>query len=308
MVTYLCFYAQSDEDVRPRTTIQVENFGLVALFDTGCSVTLLNWKTFLKIRNKAMRLKPCDSTLRTASGTSMKIRGQVVLRFGFGKHSCLRPTIVVDGLKTGCIVGADTMSSEGIVVDPARRKICIVPLKYKLSVHSTKEILIPARQTRVIKGSMKNFMSVIGRDALFFGQVTNDLDVDSSLHNISSDGILHMSVTNHQDCDVLVARGRFLGTLEPNSGNEQYRVEEIRPDHQPTRGTADAKLEDLDMSNIPGPFQPMYRALLQRFKDVFSLNPDDIGKCKVIQHKIVLKDPTKILSVPPYRIPHNLLM
>ena len=101
-----------------------------------------------------------------------------------------------------------------------------------------------------------------------------------------------------------VTRGRFLGTLEPHRGCEQYRVEEIVPPE--TRKKGMGSIEDVDMANIPDRYQREYKSLLRLFQDVFSLNPDDIGKVSVIRHKIELKDPTKISSVPPYRIPHNL--
>jgi hypothetical protein len=62
----------------------------------------------------------------------------------------------------------------------------------------------------------------------------------------------------------------------------------------------------VDLTKIPPQYREKYFTLLQEFSDVFSVNPEDVGRCSIIKHDIRLKNPNNIINIPPYRVPHNL--
>ena len=45
--------------------------------------------------------------------------------------------------------------------------------------------------------------------------------------------------------------------------------------------------------------------VLNGYRDVVSLEGEKIRSTKLVEHKIRLKDPQKIVNLPPYRIPHK---
>ena len=45
--------------------------------------------------------------------------------------------------------------------------------------------------------------------------------------------------------------------------------------------------------------------VLNDYRDVVSLEGEKIRSTKLVEHKIRLKDPPKIVNLPPYRIPHK---
>ena len=45
--------------------------------------------------------------------------------------------------------------------------------------------------------------------------------------------------------------------------------------------------------------------VLNDYRDVVSLEGEKIRSTKLVEHKIRLQDPKKIVNLPPYRIPHR---
>jgi hypothetical protein len=61
------------------------------------------------------------------------------------------------------------------------------------------------------------------------------------------------------------------------------------------------------VERLPENWKFSFKNLLQRNRDVFSLTPNEVGKCGVIKQDIKLLDPNTVCSTPPYRLPHHLL-
>jgi len=65
-------------------------------------------------------------------------------------------------------------------------------------------------------------------------------------------------------------------------------------------------MHDLDLSKVPVDLHCSYRQIISSYSDVFSIDPNDIGHCTVMNQKIRLIDPNRVSCIPPYRLPHNL--
>lgn len=122
MTVMSCVSSVKKDDDRPHVQIVVGDKTISALVDTGSACTLISDEVFRKLKN-VPQLKTFGAKLSTANGGGLSVKGQAILRMKIGWKDCWRPTIIVEGLRAGCIIGADTMIAEGITVDMKKRTI-----------------------------------------------------------------------------------------------------------------------------------------------------------------------------------------
>jgi hypothetical protein len=303
--------ADDDDEIRPIIDIVVNGHKIRSLVDTGASATLIDWTTFLKIRKndgESIRLQQDDSRLRTASGQPLEVRGMAHLCYQFGKRTVWRPTLVVSGLKTGSIIGADTLRDEGMIVDVKRKKIiCSLEAGRERQITTSKKTTLSAKTEVTIACVAAGFQS--GQEVLVEENLPSSLslclETAAAIHRLDNDDRLHLVLSNISDSEVHVPKGTCLATGLRASRYQQLPIEAAVVS-QDSRKLPNEKTEDVDLSKIPIQWRAKYLALIRRFSDIFSTHPDDIGHCTAIKQQIKLKDPNKVSCVPPYRLPVHL--
>jgi hypothetical protein len=81
---------------------------------------------------------------------------------------------------------------------------------------------------------------------------------------------------------------------------DSLRVDPVKPAKQ------HISENDVPLQHLPDEYRSKYLQLLNQFSDILSLNVNEVGNATVITQRITLKDPNKIASTPPYRLPVHL--
>jgi len=305
MLSYLCM-ATKNED-RPKAKVLVESHPFEALFDTGSTLTLLNWKAFLALKGRGLTLEESKTSLSSATGDLLKVRGELDVLLKIGSHECIRPVVVVEGLQVSCIIGNDTMCSEGIIMDPARHKISIRPPSSKAAVMTASHCTIPPHsEQKVICSFSTNFgpgEALLTANAEAVYAISADLEVLDSVQRTHQNQVFCM-MTNNSSQPIKVGRGVTVASAMSIGAVKQLRLAPHSSTSVPLRPLIAEK--DVDLTNVPGQWKSAFLALVRSYSDIFSLDPDDVGRCPVLPHNIVLKNPEKVACVPPYRLPGHL--
>jgi len=304
MLTYLCV-AKNDD--RPEATVEIEGRKHRALFDTGSTLTLLSWKSFLALRSAGMKLEPSRTNLSSATGDSLRVKGELDVEIKLGKHRCIRPVVVVEGLRVPCIIGNDTLCSEGIVLDPARKRITLDPPKLTAAVMVKANCTVPPLSEHKIRcvfdrtfgpGEALVVAPELGKDP------APEVDVIDSIQRTWNNEVYCM-VVNSSHLPVKMARGETIAHAVSIGSTQQTRIAEVWPVMATTKKSTISDKE-VDLCNVPTEWKAKFLALVRSYSDIFSIDPDDVGRCPVLPHKIVLKNPDKVACVPAYRLPGHL--
>ena len=101
-----------------------------------------------------------------------------------------------------------------------------------------------------------------------------------------------------------ICRGETVGTLAYcTEASEETLVSEVA---RRSPSSAEDEVVRIDLRKVPVELRPRYVRLLEKHKGVFASHTYDVGHCRVLPQKIVLKDPDKVSSTPPYRLAEHL--
>jgi hypothetical protein len=98
-------------------------------------------------------LQQTSVSLHAANGTKIEVLGIANIELNMKGHKFRRPVIVVRGLKTGCIIGQDSMEAEGIIIDTGRKRITFAsgPIKEeRCAVALTKAYTLEPHSERLV--------------------------------------------------------------------------------------------------------------------------------------------------------------
>jgi hypothetical protein len=259
----------------------------------------------------------------------MKVRGEVMLQLQFmDRLFTYHAVVVVDGLHTPCIVGADFMEKHGICIDVKQRKLTFSEtdlavdsekrrLDRRAYLMAKRECTIDAYQEKVIKVACEGINP--GED-MVVADAINSLRIGDCL--VRAMDHMKIKVMNLSSQSIVVRRGQVVGQGERVKCADIFKVDEImrkQPDLDKRKGKAvhgvtsgkKPQLPDKEVVQqtirIPREQQRDFQTLLRNNSDVFSINPNEVGKCGVFKQDIQLIDPNKVSCTPPYRMAHNLL-
>ena len=101
-----------------------------------------------------------------------------------------------------------------------------------------------------------------------------------------------------------------LQSISTNDVNSSVRVTSKTNNVNNNTDIVQHKLTDaaiLDsMKEVPAKYKLQFKNLVRKFEDVFSADPDAVGKCDVYPQKITLLDPTKVCTQRSYNVAPNL--
>ena len=277
MISYLCNIGYPDEgDTRPRSNVMVEGLSIDCLFDSGSSVTLISWATFLKLKKPGMTLSHNDSELKTASGENLTVRGQINLEYKFGNRKCVRPTIVVEGLYNKAIIGNDTMRTEGFILDPARKSIRIVPPSKDSSfaILAKRSYTIESGSEQIIEcifNTDKDIkdMDILTSEGFSDPILKQNLEMVEMLTRGTQRRTGNILISNHSDKPVVIPRKAQIGHGISSGGHEMVGIEETSEIIEERSNVIKRKslvtANDVDLSRIPVEWKGKYLNVLNRF-------------------------------------------
>jgi len=101
---------------RPLLPVRVANEDLQALCDTGAEISALNYSLCKRLGLKRF-LRKTAGRVQSADGSELGIKGALTLPVVVGPREVMHDFLVIKGLRTECILGADFMATHGLVLD-----------------------------------------------------------------------------------------------------------------------------------------------------------------------------------------------
>ena len=284
------------------------------LIDTGAAVSILDTKHLEFLYDgKPPPLQPSAlSSIRTVSGQPVPIRGtfSAKVEIAGGKYPCSFK--VIDGIEYQGVLGRDFLY-------PHRAEISFasltMELKEPLSVMFSEDLaaviapttyVIPSRSEVVVPAQVtgNTFPGVIGLIESVPRLVERyQLQGAAALVKIADDQTVPFRLINPTSRPVTLRKGATLGTFSEADGDpDLYPVGTPAP-NQPIPNRLDSVPVDLSTSVLTPEEQARLRCLLNEYRDIFAVQPGELGRTNIVQHHIETGNHPPIRS-RPYRVPH----
>ena len=280
---------QKHTDPRPFVRVQVDNDKYFrALVDTGSEVTIISANAFQSLQ-KVPSMQRALFPVIAANGKPLEVLGSAQLSMSIeGNPDCVRKVLIVKDFHIPFLLGADTLSSEKVIIDMAKRKGQLVG---SLAVVHRSRTVTPFTECQIkVETGYCNSTVLMDTFQSYF---------QPGIYRTDTLGHVYLLYQNNESRPMTVQRSTCIGTCEPID-NQALCIEAIST----TKATKNSALKpstQVSFDHIPEANKREYQQLVDSFPSVFSLNPNDIGHCKAVPHKIILKDESNISSTPPYR-------
>ena len=284
---------------RPFLQLIINDHKVPALVDSGSHATVLREDVFLSLTNP-QPLQYSLKELSAATGTPLNNLGEWQTQVKIRGNTYYLTFTIVRQLNVECILGTDAIKGLGILIDS---NLNVTLGNAGNRIRLAKRCTVEPNSERLWVGTPDHQITAglyLIDEGPFLSPgliVVKSKNVPIVLRNVSNEPKTFL-------------KGQEMGQLFAVS--EGDLLQEMRPTYaQVTSITSGPKSciseQMVDLSKIPERERGRYLQLLNEFKDIFSLDPTDLGHCEVLPQRIILKDPSKITCIPPYRIPHHLL-
>lgn len=296
--------APKTPDPRPFLDVSLNDRHITALIDSGAELSVIDFRSFCKLSPRP-KLSPCKVQLKTANNSPIQVVGEGIFAISLGKSLTMhRNLVVAKNLNSSLILGADTLNEESLLLDLRNRKLR-KSNNYNSSlgtVHAKRDITILPQQERLVD--------------LFASQPLTDDAIFTSSNAYIPDGLIssinckfRVLAQNPMNIPFTIRKGATLGTLSQAESVSPIRSTdptEVPKEKYEPQVNLSLPSQNVQVNHLPSEYKSHYIRLIDSFAGVFSLDPADIGHCTVLPQNILLKDPRKIISIPPYRISPNL--
>ena len=307
---------------RPITSVQVGKAQVKSLWDSGAQLSLIRDTTMSRIwkmnENKELmkRLPLPEVQLFGADGKQMELKAMYSIKFKMKNRMFEAPMCVVKGLKSEVIFGCDVMDFYNVQLDIGRKRIKMPRNSKKFenaSISTSRSIsLAPKSETKTTVYVGTEFENA--QEILF---EPRQLNIENSCEVVGfpacsevNKGQIQVVLANLSNQHVVVPPGTVIGT---GTRSENYRkfkldanISEVLTRVKDKRQTTTDHVKDVDLTHIPESYRPKYKQLIHEYADIFSRHKMDVGKCEILPHEIKLKDKSKVVNIPPYRMPYHL--
>lgn len=269
--------------------------------DSGSEVTVIDEKHL----PYSKPVSPSRFQLYGANGSKITVVGQTDLVFELGRSCKFKESVIVTrGITSGCILGADLLKKQGLVLDSSNNTLRRGSTNRKATARKTAQISRRSEKGIQIRTPFKD------KEILF---TSKHACFPPVITKTSESGFATILWQNPLEWNLQVEREREVGEvslLNRLDLSMDVRWKSITTVHRTeTPMSTDLKQElvkQVPLDHLGPQWKSQYQNLFSSFVDVFSLNPNDIGKCAVLPQTIVLKDPARICCTPPYRTPPHL--
>ena len=293
-------------------TLRVRKNRVRCLVDTGAQVSLISDKMLHKLF-KYPSIQATKTTLSSASGDTLHVRGQVELEFSIGGKHYSYPFKVVTNLSQSIIMGADFMTDHGVRIYYDKRQIVVggvaVPFERDMYFAS----LVRICHTTVIKPQTAVRLLVKRKDAPYFregqeleivsseqGYLAQEpgLMVSNTLVTNNKTGRFPLLIANNTNKTVKLRRGWVVGQLSAVEHVQVCSLQQNPPDSAPKQKSP------LDETEIDAPqcHLPKVKQLVGKHSHLFANCDSELGQTDSVKCTINTgtSEPVKIR---PYRTP-----
>ena len=313
------------EKERPHSLVEIGGMYVKMLWDSGSQISLIDHRIMSQIckakPNNVKRLPKPQVTLCTADGKPLQVLSMYSIKFQTEGQTLEAPFYVVKNLRSSMIAGCDLMEMYNVTLDMLKRKVHIGKLNIsqqkldiiKVTLRSNKQIkLNPQEEKRVfisLPPELNNEKEILFENSPK-SDLSNQIVVPEALckvtwQNFYTPGIYLVFVNTSKDF-YTISKHDIIGAVSKGSCVKAYSIESITKDIHIQSKKQVFKEADLKFGEVPTHIRQKYVEMVNDFADVFSQGKLDVGNCPIMPHVIKLKDPTKIVSIPPYRMPYHL--
>ena len=306
----------STKGPQPDLTVEVQINGKSTrcLVDTGAAVSVLDADHMLELYDgQPPPLKPSESkSLKTVSGENLPVRGILCtsINIAGGNYPC--EFKVLEGVTYKGVLGRDFLRAtranisfdhytlqlkDEIPVTFSEELLALVaPVTYVIPPQS--ETVIPAK----IKGAiLPGTIGLIESSQRLAGRYK--LQGAAALVKVAEEESVPFRLINPTNKPVTLYKGASLGTFSEADGTPNvYPVEDGSPT-TPSRQEQGPVPVDLQSSALSPDQQKRLKSLLNEYRDIFAVRPEELGRTNLVQHHIDTGDHPPLRS-RPYRVPH----
>ena len=285
-----------------------------ALVDTGAAVSVID-ENFLKEIYQG-HLPPLQKhssgDVKTVSGAPLPVSGRftTTLEIANGLYSC--PFLVVRDLTYDALLGRDFRRANGAVINlkdstlqleesiarPHSEGACPVRVLYNCVIPASSEAVIPAYLDQTYTPGDVGFVEASPRLIEQY-----QLQGAASLVTVSADHTVPFRFINPTRKPVTLYRGATLGTFSQT--DESLQVFSLSTKIEPTK---ESQVEvpdvpvDLANADLTDSQKTELQRLINEYRDVFALSPQELGRTNLVQHHINTGDHPPIRQ-RAYRVP-----
>ena len=278
------------------------------LVDTGSSKTILSQKQYMRLRESVDPLESTDTTLVSASGEPIRVRGTTSTTIRIGTHTIFTEIIVADIEQQGILgldvmeeldcsiqikAGTMTIKHDKITMQRGQEDKCCrvrVAQTVRIPAHSEKKFYVFA-DSKEQKGirMIEPARSFIERNGLL---VSHNL--------VNGNKRMVTSGLNVSPKDIVIQKGTPLGLLCP--------VEEVFSDDPSVESPNETKLPS-ELEPLVGEAKDLSRSqketastLLTEYQDIFVGSDGKLGQTSVTKHRIDTGE-SRPIKQPVRRLP-----
>ena len=288
---------------KPHEVIRINGRWAYALLDTGASVSIID-KKFIE-EDKTLIIRPIEEGFRSASGHFLDLCGSVEAHVLIRKQIIKHKFYVINVGPESCILGMDFLNkiknakidllNGTLEIGPSASEKKIETNGNEVKMTETVNLLPYAETIFKVKVSQPDGMEVLFEPSKLFAERHN-VAVCSCLC-IIKDGEIPVRLSNYDQAPMKLFKDERLGTVEMID----KEIEKL-----PRSGLNDRQCPvDLSQSSVTETQKKKMDDLIKRYKFVFAVDDNDLGRTKVIEHSIPLEN-NRPLKQRPYRIPYAL--
>jgi len=309
--------ATATEPRKPQElTVPVQINGKTTRFlvDTGASMSVIEYDHLQEIFEDSPIVTQLSSSraIQTVSGEQLPILGTitVTLTFAGGTYPC--ELKVIKGLTYKAVLGRDFLRAHGAVINLQTEMLELedydprMPEEELQSIQAlatyvippTSEAVIPAR----VRGSTTSGIIGLVESSPRLAERYN-LQGAASLVQVSEAETIPFRLVNPTSKPVTLYKGATLGTFAEANGNLTVQPVGDAIESKPSPSQSQTSIPvDFTSSNLQPSQQAQLQALLDEYRDIFALNPNELGRTSLIQHSINTEGHAPI-RLRPYRVP-----
>ena len=305
----------------------LENCVMSMIVDTGSSISILSGQTLRKFGLDMSNVQPVKNSLRSVTGEKMSLFGRIVLKLRIANRDFFQSFWIAD-MNEECILGCDFLEQHGCCLDMTNKCMMIedvrVPLLDRLNddgghgfpcyrVVAMQDTCVEPHTEVIVPAKIMNYngKSEFGIIEAMPGKATPELLVGKVLTNLS-DAAVPVRLANVSNEVRSIKAGSELAKCELVTHISDESCMECNYDRKKNVPAEDQKLPSYLESLYENSIKDLtsedektkvYNLLCEN-TDIFSQGPNDLGRTKLVKHKINTGN-AKPIKQPPRRLPYS---
>ena len=310
---------------RPVLTLFSGNVAMKSLWDSGSQISLIDHRKVAEIsricpQNVRRLPTPQKVSLSTANKGQLDVLALYHIELQTKQKKRISGTFyVVRNLAVEVIIGCDIMASHNVEINVNKKRVKIGGVskdKNKMQAPSILDFIaqrdVKLNPKEEISLTLKIPRAFQKETEVYFESLQTDPEViiQEAISPVNIvDGLPHIPVViiNLSHDTKWLKKGHVMGKLYRSTEFQTFEIDSLANQVNLVQTKSpEFTMRDINLDDVPEKYKWKYLDTINRYRDVFSRGKLEVGDCPIMPHVIKLKDPTKVVSIPPYRMPYHL--